>query len=626
MGKGRIAEKGSAGRNLFRIREALISGDGSEVETTSYIAYSAEFVSREIPLDALIETIEVAGTGWEHRNGAIVKIPLFLIGWEQSDGIRSDPMSLSPSAFFFNAACLQGWQKYMPTYRTGRIISIDHEKDTASICMRPAFDIHAGIPLEDDTLPGCSEMDEELSDQDTYIDQLNLFAERYPAHPLIVAEGRGVADYDTWWETIVDINTQVNQGITYTREPVDVWDVVSLPGAGDCEDYALTKMQMLYSAGIPANALGLAVGSLNSGPKRSNVQDIDHAWAVVFTTRGVYHLEQAPNVPLGRQPGSNFRILRYNGYEVIARKLDDVPIVYMDCNAEPFRVGDDVLVKFQGQSWSSPEAVGFSDGPWPCGRIWIKYVPMVYINYASLTDHDRMMDETDYPLELVECVAASDSWFKEMTITLAPYRAYVGPSDAEPWNNIESVELMDDMPQSYASYYGEVGVTGRTPGMLDLQFVDAPIVHDTYPLETAGGFYTKPMDDYVVAYDPCWAADRVHLDTTTEVGIINLRHHRTAAYLCSETQSRASRSRFDAELAGKPEHRDYLGLEDMIAPKINIVPPHPSVQKIHRNREFVLEGVVHQSQSAFESTDGPYLQHIEIWAAYKREEQEEQED
>jgi predicted transglutaminase-like cysteine proteinase len=104
--------------------------------------------------------------------------------------------------------------------------------------------------------------------------------------------------WETWWQTIVQINTQVNQSITYSREAgADKWRVVSMPGHGDCEDYALTKLQLLADAGISPEALGLAVGKIGAGPVRG-IHDIDHAWAVVFTDKGMFHLDQSPNVPL----------------------------------------------------------------------------------------------------------------------------------------------------------------------------------------------------------------------------------------------------------------------------------------------------------------------------------------
>lgn len=46
--------------------------------------------------------------------------------------------------------------------------------------------------------------------------------------------------------------------------------------------------------------------------------------------------------------------------------LSNVPIEYMNCNSGAFLVGDDVVVRFEGQDWSQPKIIGFADGPRPC--------------------------------------------------------------------------------------------------------------------------------------------------------------------------------------------------------------------------------------------------------------------
>jgi hypothetical protein len=49
-----------------------------------------------------------------------------------------------------------------------------------------------------------------------------------------------------------------------------------------------------------------------------------------------------------------------------ASTLSGVPILYMDCNAAPFEVGDRVVVRFYGD-WGNPTIVGFETNPKPCG-------------------------------------------------------------------------------------------------------------------------------------------------------------------------------------------------------------------------------------------------------------------
>ena len=46
--------------------------------------------------------------------------------------------------------------------------------------------------------------------------------------------------------------------------------------------------------------------------------------------------------------------------------LEDVPIVYMDCNELVFEVGDRVLVEFVAQDWMDPQIIGFESHPKSC--------------------------------------------------------------------------------------------------------------------------------------------------------------------------------------------------------------------------------------------------------------------
>jgi hypothetical protein len=50
--------------------------------------------------------------------------------------------------------------------------------------------------------------------------------------------------------------------------------------------------------------------------------------------------------------------------------LSNIPVEYMECNAEPFESGDNVVVEFPGQLWATgPKVVGFSSNPKPCESI-----------------------------------------------------------------------------------------------------------------------------------------------------------------------------------------------------------------------------------------------------------------
>jgi hypothetical protein len=49
-----------------------------------------------------------------------------------------------------------------------------------------------------------------------------------------------------------------------------------------------------------------------------------------------------------------------------ASTLTNIPVVYMECNAEAFEVGDKVVVQFTGQNWANPRVIGFVGNPEPC--------------------------------------------------------------------------------------------------------------------------------------------------------------------------------------------------------------------------------------------------------------------
>lgn len=65
------------------------------------------------------------------------------------------------------------------------------------------------------------------------------------------------------------VNTSVNRATTFTNDArlgrqADNWATAGetlARGAGDCEDYAIAKMQLLRSAGVPAADLFLVVGN-----------------------------------------------------------------------------------------------------------------------------------------------------------------------------------------------------------------------------------------------------------------------------------------------------------------------------------------------------------------------------
>lgn len=372
MGKGRITS--NSGDGFYGVDLLKWDPAAGDVVYDSVTAACADYTT-DIPFGTEVGMAETGGTGFEYRSGSKAQINIIKPGydsaeWDSADGQKQAVTAPSEAGYFYNAGLQPGWQKWMPTYRTGKILSINYDADTATVCVRPAYDPMLGSNLEPETLPECNLGEPDPGD-DYHMQQLYDFCERNSEHPACqVIDARENVSHDDYFSTIESINTTVNQGMSYRRdENQDRWNsYTSMPATGDCEDYALSKMALLEDAGIPAEAMGLAVGKTGSGPTRGS-NDIDHAWAVVFTDKGMLHLDQAPNKPSGRQPGTNFRILRYSEYDIVARKLVGVPIEYMSCNSGAFLFGDDVLIEFEGQSWNSPKIIGFATGPKLCGYL-----------------------------------------------------------------------------------------------------------------------------------------------------------------------------------------------------------------------------------------------------------------
>jgi predicted transglutaminase-like cysteine proteinase len=79
---------------------------------------------------------------------------------------------------------------------------------------------------------------------------------------------RGVATKvvvdDRMAQTLVAVNDRVNEAITYVADPEhygapNQWTLIKGEGYGDCKDYALAKREALREAGLPDQALRIAI-------------------------------------------------------------------------------------------------------------------------------------------------------------------------------------------------------------------------------------------------------------------------------------------------------------------------------------------------------------------------------
>jgi predicted transglutaminase-like cysteine proteinase len=110
------------------------------------------------------------------------------------------------------------------------------------------------------------------------------FCARHPGQCARVGRIGPVAMTAERWKQLRDVNAAVNRAIRSKPEPVhDRWDVLPNGGAGDCEDYVLTKRAKLIKLGWPSSALLVTVVRLRSGE--------GHAVLTVRTTDGDYVLD-----------------------------------------------------------------------------------------------------------------------------------------------------------------------------------------------------------------------------------------------------------------------------------------------------------------------------------------------
>jgi len=87
---------------------------------------------------------------------------------------------------------------------------------------------------------------------------------------------------------LMAVNDSVNRAISYRGDPqnfgvANLWRLDAMGGSGDCKDYALAKQQALIAAGLPKEALRLAIVKTRSNEL--------HAVLTVDTDRGDYVLD-----------------------------------------------------------------------------------------------------------------------------------------------------------------------------------------------------------------------------------------------------------------------------------------------------------------------------------------------
>lgn len=135
------------------------------------------------------------------------------------------------------------------------------------------------------------------------------------------------------------------------------------PGeTGDCEDFALTKMQELINKGFPVKNLQLA--------DVATEKVLNHAVLIIHTTnRGTLVLDNRYENVLEKS-AMPYRFIGYQragtDWAYFNTQLTGVEINYMNCHAAAFADGDQVVVKFTGQDFAQPKVIGFRGNPAGC--------------------------------------------------------------------------------------------------------------------------------------------------------------------------------------------------------------------------------------------------------------------
>lgn len=285
---------------------------------------------------------------------------------------------------YFNQAILPGWQKWMPTFRFARIVEIDYGTDTCLISIPPAYSSQQGLSVnqgEGTNLGGGDTYYQTTGRTDPGWDD---FKSRYPSHPLVTntAEPEKVPSTDQIVAQIWAIDEDVNSKHFYKtdasyRNKADFWDIMSgddpnalLNDKGDCEDFALTKADKLINdLGLSPNNMQIALCYTQGGAYHANL-------LVPTTNHGTLVLDIGL---IGRKTKAQLDSINYYSWDMFlvggdqwandSREVYTVPIEYMDCNSAVFSIGDNVVIKFEGQDWSQPKVVGFAENPQECG-VW----------------------------------------------------------------------------------------------------------------------------------------------------------------------------------------------------------------------------------------------------------------
>lgn len=306
-------------------------------------------LTENLAVNAIVGTMEM--------NGAPDQIILTPGGSvAKSTGLLQHAGVSTPSAVFCNWARLPGWQKWKPTYRVGTITAIDYNANTCSVGIAEQYSSAQGLKINQ---PGTV-----YAATRPALQGWSDFAVRNPDFPLVTnTASTNLTMTPSLRADLEAVQAEVNNRNTYQLDTqqygkLENWALMEEGGAGDCEDFALTKARKLLNLGYPASAIHIETGTTPKGE--------GHAWLVVQTDQGDLCLD------INYQQVMKNELTNYSGrqrqtgltWSTPGVLLANVPIEYMaGANASCFQTGDDVVVQFTGQAWTSPRVVGFEDHP-----------------------------------------------------------------------------------------------------------------------------------------------------------------------------------------------------------------------------------------------------------------------
>lgn len=299
------------------------------------------------------------------------------------DGQLMPSIGGSPEQVLVNWMIFPGWQKFKPTYRTGKIIadSLNFVANTCSVCLDTTFSSQQNLNINQDSQFG----DCEVSPPQGWTN----FAADYSSHPFVTNTEQNNPLYVTAavLDLLQTVQADVNNSHEYESDASgwgigEVWNIMDSGETGDCEDFALTKMQALLDAGFPVGNMAMAT-CFTEGP------DSGYHAVLMIRTQNLGNLildNRYDEVIESDLLPYSWHMYQKSGstWAEYSTLLEDIEIEYRDCHAQAFADLDEVIVEFEDQEWSNAKVIGFVSDPSVCGAdFWIFGTYSFHYSYSS---------------------------------------------------------------------------------------------------------------------------------------------------------------------------------------------------------------------------------------------------